>query len=74
VTLLAHHLCPDQPLPVRSAAWYPKHTATFSDCLAVVRAYLWQHTQLSQSPLDPALQKIPPAALTNLIEAIYYAA
>jgi hypothetical protein len=74
VTLLAHHLSPDQPLPVRSAAWYPKHIATFSDCLAFVRAFLWQHTQLSQSPFEPALQKIPPATLHNLIEAIYYAA
>jgi hypothetical protein len=31
VTLLAHHLCPDQPLPGRSATWYRKHTATPTD-------------------------------------------
>lgn len=74
VTLLAHHLCPDGQLPIRAAAWYPKHTATFADCLAFVRANLWQHTDLVKSPFDPALQKIPPASLTNLIEAIFYAA
>jgi len=32
-SLLAHRLHPDQPLPVRSAAWYTKSEATFSDVI-----------------------------------------
>lgn len=35
VTLLAHYLSLGRHLPVRSAAWYPKHS-----CLAFVRAYI----------------------------------
>ena len=41
ITLLAHRLTADQPLPLRSAAWYTKSQAPFSDVMAFVRRYLW---------------------------------
>jgi hypothetical protein len=74
VTLVAQHLTQGQHLPVRSAAWYPKKEATFSDVLAYVRSYIWQHGKLFQSPFNTGLEEIPRSALNNLVEAIYYAA
>jgi hypothetical protein len=37
ITLLGYRLTQDQPMPVRTAAWYTKQTATFSDVIALVR-------------------------------------
>ena len=37
VTLIAHELATDQPLPVSQTAWYQKEEATFADVLAFVR-------------------------------------
>ena len=74
VILMAQHLTQGQNLPVRSTAWYTKKEATFSDVLAYVRSYIWQHAKLSQSPFDMGLEKIPREMLNNLVEAVYYAA
>jgi hypothetical protein len=42
VVLLVHELQPDGKIPIRTAAWYEKSEATFSDCLAFVRKHLWE--------------------------------
>jgi hypothetical protein len=74
VVLLAHRLTLDQPLPTRSAAWYLKHSATFSDVIAFVRRYLWQHVKLTNSLPNTRLVEFPAAVLDDFLDALCYAA
>jgi hypothetical protein len=74
ITLLAHRLHPDQPLPVRSAAWYTKSNATFSDVIACVRRHLWTHTEFVQSPAQTRHPPISTSCLHGLIDLLCYAA
>lgn len=72
ITLLAHRLTQDQPLPVRTAAWYQKQKATFSDTIALVRRYLWMETEFANSPATQGLVQFPAAVLTGLVDTICY--
>lgn len=74
VVLLAHHLTRDQALPVRAAAWYTKPEATFSDVMALVRRYLWQHGKFANSLPHTRLVAFPASALDDLLDALCYAA
>ena len=74
ITLLAHRLHPDQPLPVRSAAWYTKSNATFSDVIACVRRHLWTHTEFVQSPSETGHAPISAGVLHGLVDLLCYAA
>lgn len=73
VTLLAHHLTEGKPFPVRTAAWYEKQEATFSDAIALVRRHLWTKTEFANSPGEQGLVEIPPPVLAGLVDAICYA-
>src|SRR5690554_395130 len=72
VTLLAHRLCQDQPLPVRQTAWYHKREATFSDALALVRRHLWTHMQWVDSRPSTGLVTLPTSLLHGLIDTLCY--
>jgi hypothetical protein len=72
ITLLAHQLTQDQPLPVRTAAWYQKQEATFSDAIALVRRYLWMETEFANLPATQGLVQFPAAVLTGLVDTICY--
>jgi hypothetical protein len=72
ITLLAHRLTQDQPLPVRTAAWYQKQEATFSDVIAFVRRYLWMETEFAHSPPKQGLVQFPVAVLAGLVDTICY--
>jgi hypothetical protein len=74
VVLLAHHLTAHQPLPTRTAVWYTKPEATFSDVLAYVRRHLWQHVKLVNSRPDTRLVYLPLSALDALLEVVSYVA
>ncbi len=74
VTLLAHRLTTDRPLPIRSAAWYSKSEATFSDVLAFVRRYLWTNTNFVQSQGQTRPIPISAAVLHGLVDLLCYAA
>jgi len=74
ITLLAHRLTADRPLPVRSAAWYTKSEATFSDVIAFVRRYLWTHTDFVQSQAQTGPVPISAAVLHGLVDVLCYAA
>lgn len=73
VVLLAHHLTLDQPLPTRSAAWYTKSNATFSDVIALVRRYLWLHVKCPNSLQNTPFVLFPVAALDNMLDSLCYA-
>ncbi len=74
ITLLAHHLLGDAPMPVRSAAWYIKSEATFSDVIAFVRFYLWTHTKFSNSQVKTRPLPISDSVLYGLVDTLCYAA
>jgi len=74
LTLVAHRLCPDGQLPVRSATWYPKTSPTFSDVIALVRARLWPVVGFLVSPPTADPQESPTRFVGHLVEMLCYAA
>jgi hypothetical protein len=74
IILLAHRLTADQPLPVRSAAWYTKSEATFSDVIALARRYLWTHTDFMWSQGQTRPVPISATVLHGLVDILCYAA
>jgi hypothetical protein len=74
VVLLAHHLTAGQPLPPRTAAWYPKSDATFSDVIAYVRRYLWQQHKFTNSLHNTRLVEFPASVLDDLLDTLCYVA
>ncbi len=74
VTLLAQELLQEQALPARSAAWYPKPVATFSDTLALVRQQLWPAHISWISPAEPDMITIPKPLFDRLTDTLAFAA
>jgi len=74
VALCAKQMLGALPLPARQAAWYDKHTATFSDTLALVREALWTHERFSMSGSGVDIEKVPRAFLERLTHALCFAA
>lgn len=73
ITLLGYRLTEDQPMPVRTAAWYTKQTATFSDVIALVRRELWTTMKYTNSACKSGYVPIPQEVLHGLIDTFCYA-
>lgn len=73
ITLLGYRLTQDQPMPVRTAAWYTKQTATFSDVIALVRREVWTTMQYTNSACTSGYVPIPGEVLHGLIDTCWYA-
>lgn len=74
VTLLARQLWLQRAMPVRTACWYPKKQATFSDTIALVRRWLWSNGTFSISEKPPDMVQIPRELLERLTDTLSYAA
>lgn len=74
VTLLAAGLSTRQQLTVRSAAWYTKEVATFSDTIALVRRHLWSQQSFQLSHTEANMIKGPRALIERFTDALCYAA
>lgn len=74
VTLMAAHLIGTHPMPVRTAAWYCKAHATFSDTIALVRQRLWRQCHFSTSQAEADMVKIPRILYERFTDALCYAA
>lgn len=74
VTLIGYQLTVNQPMPVRTAAWYTKRTATFSDVIALVRRHLWTTMKYTNSACKSGYVPIPREVLHGLIDTFCYAA
>jgi hypothetical protein len=74
VTMMAAHLIGTNPMPVRTAAWYHKAHATFSDTIALVRQCLWRQCHFSTSQAEAEVVKIPRALFDRFTDALCYAA
>jgi hypothetical protein len=74
VTLMAAHLIGTHPMPVRTAAWYRKAHATFSDTIALVRQCLWRQCHFSMSQAAADVVKIPRSLYERFTDVLCYAA
>ena len=74
VTLTAHVLIERGVSRVRCTAWYAKSDPTFSDAIALVRRYLWDHLYFSTSQQETDMIEIPRALFERLMDAVAYAA
>lgn len=74
ITLIAFRLTSlaGTPLPLRTSAWYVKSQPTFSDVIAFVRFYLWQHLQFNYSPVKSGLGRFPDSLLAGFVDAICF--
>jgi hypothetical protein len=72
VVLWGHALHQEHPLTARTAAWYPKPQATFSDVLAAVRRHGWNRGNIRRSRRDPAYLEIPRSEWNRLLDAVCY--
>jgi len=74
VTLMAERLIETNACPVRTAAWYAKESATFSDTIALVRRHLWSSCHFSISGSTPDVIKVPRSLFERLTDTLCYAA
>ena len=74
VTLLAHQVLQEQALPARSAAWYTKAVATFSDTLVLVRQLLRPAHISWISPSEPDMSTIPKPLFDRLTDTLTFPA
>jgi len=74
VALMAAHLIGTHPMPVRTAAWYRKAHATFSDTMALVRQCLWRQCHFYTSQAEADVVKIPRSLFERFTDALCYAA
>ncbi len=74
VVLLVRRLHPDGKVPVRTAAWYEKTEATFSDCLFSVRKHLWRSVESTESGRKADSVYIPAQVWEHLLSCLAGAA
>lgn len=74
VTLLARQLLMARAMPARTARWYRKEQATFSDTIALVRRWLWMGGYFSMSEKPPDVIKLPRELFERLTDTLSYAA
>jgi hypothetical protein len=74
VTVIAAHLIGTNLMPVRTAAWYGKAAATYSDTIALVRRWLWSQCHFSPSDAGADVVKIPRSLFERFTDALCYAA
>lgn len=70
VVVFGQALHQDHPIAIRTAAWYPKTQATFSDVLAAVRQHGWGGLDIQTSPRGPTYAEIPRVQLDRLLNAL----
>ena len=72
VALLTRALCTGAEVPRQMTAWYQKSTATFADCLALVRRHLWVLEDFCEPEGDPRFATILRSDLDRLTDAVCY--
>jgi hypothetical protein len=74
VTILALQLSPRGQVPVPMAAWYHKAEPTFTDCLALVRGYIWRARYLVNSTPEAEFVQFPREVFDLLLSGLPLAA
>jgi len=66
ITMMAQELAKTQKLKIRSAVWYEKRVATFSDAIGCVRQQIWEQESFQTSENEWEMIKIPRSFLNTL--------
>jgi hypothetical protein len=74
ITLMTNQLKEAGKLPMRSAAWYEKEVATFSDAIGCVRQQIWEEQSFQTSENEYEVIKIPRSFLETLTDTLCFAA
>ncbi|HEV8157941.1 MAG TPA: transposase, partial [Pyrinomonadaceae bacterium] len=72
VAMVAEELSKGGKLKIRSAVWYRKESATFSDAIGDVRQYLWEARSFQTSRKETEMIKIPRSILECLTETLCF--
>ena len=72
ITMMAQELDKGGKLKIRSAAWYQKEVATFSDAIGCVRQHLWEKRSFQTSPNEEEMIKIPRPYLECLTDTLCF--
>jgi hypothetical protein len=72
ITMVAQELAKGGKLKIRSAVWYHKEVATFSDAIGCVRQYLWERRSFQTSPNEVEMIKIPRPFLECLTDTLCF--
>ena len=72
ITMVAQELHKGGKLKIRSAAWYQKEVATFSDAIGCVRQHLWEKRSFQTSPNEEEMIKIPRPYLECLTDTLCF--
>jgi hypothetical protein len=73
VALLAKQILQQRTMPVRTARWYGKDQATYSDTIALVRRWLWSEGAFSMSEKPSDTVEIPRELFERLTDTLCYA-
>jgi hypothetical protein len=72
ITLIAQELAGGGKLKIRSAIWYHKELATFSDAIGCVGQYLWEQRSFQTSKNEVEMIKIPRPLLDCLTDTLCF--
>ena len=73
ITLMAQELSNGGKLKIRSAIWYKKELATFSDAIGCVRQQIWEYESFQPSKNEVEMIKIPRSFLETLTDTLCFA-
>lgn len=74
IAMMAQELERAGKLQIRSAVWYEKRVATFSDAIGCVRQQIWESQSFQTSENECEMIKIPRSFLNTLTETLCFAA
>jgi len=74
ITMVAQELSEQGKLKIRSAIWYEKEVATFSDAIGCVRQQLWEERSFQTSENEWEMIKIPRSFLNTLTDTLCFVA
>ena len=73
IAMMAQELSKSGKLTIRSAIWYHKEAATFSDAIGCVRQQIWEYQSFQTSEKEVEMIKIPRSFLETLTETLCFA-
>ena len=73
ITMMAQQLSESGKLKIRSAIWYHKELATFSDAIGCVKQQIWEFKSFQTSKTEVEMIKIPRSFLETLTDTLCFA-
>jgi len=73
ITMMAQELSESGKLKIRSAIWYHKELATFSDAIGCVKQQIWEFKSFQTSKTEVEMIKIPRSFLETLTDTLCFA-